>query len=86
MSLHLTFEPHSWYMGFAIRTPQTLFFDNEEPAPYWLAYTDDGNTYRVIELHAATLAELRHRIRDWHRRGNGQHIPARLAGYLKKGN
>lgn len=54
MSLHLEFEPHSWYMGFAIKQPT-----NGWPTWSWTAFTDNGNTYRVDELEAKTLRGLR---------------------------
>lgn len=75
MSLHLNFEPHSWYKGFAIRDNRTSGHDQrnlERPLEAgegyrWSAYTDDGNTYRIIERHADTLRELKQHIKEWHK-------------------
>lgn len=76
MSLYLEFEPHSWYRHFAIK-------DNRwEGVHYrlgdklvkhfapWEAFTDDGNTYRIVHLEADTLRELKANIRQyWQRKG-----------------
>lgn len=77
MSLHLEFEPHSWYMGFAIKKN----YDHQKwvnatvrtPAGYiapednkWSAYTDNGMTCYIDERHADTLAELKSQIREYH--------------------
>ena len=74
MSLHLEFEPHSWYKHFAIRK-----WDGEGFLPYfnassykWEAYTDDGNTYRTVMLEADTLEELKEKITDWHEKRNNR--------------
>lgn len=72
MSLHLEFEPHSWYMGFAIqdylgqdhprlKNPNT----GEAISMRWRAYTDNGNTYRVDELEADTLKNLKRQIKEY---------------------
>ena len=59
MSLHIEFEPHSWYRGFAIEKPE-----HNDPENYnrYYAYTDNGNTYRVDTLQADTLKELKQLI------------------------
>lgn len=74
MSLHLNFEPHSWYMGFAIKKNGA----DDADAPYheaeaaWEAYTADGNTYRVVDFEAKTLERLKSKIRQYHlRKHNG---------------
>lgn len=60
MSLQLSFEPHSWYRGFAIK------HDLETESPdKWLAFTADGNTYRVVMLNAQTLQGVKELIKDW---------------------
>lgn len=73
MSMYLEFEPHSWYMGFAIR-------DNrfEHRAHYkkhfaeWEAFIDNGNTYRIDQVEAGTLKELKNQIKQYHiRHKNG---------------
>jgi hypothetical protein len=58
MSLYLEFEPHSWYMGFAIKAKE---------GGLWSAYTDDGNTYTIVEREASTLKELKALIKDYHK-------------------
>ncbi len=60
MSMYLNFKPHSWYKGFAInKTPQMM---RGGIANHWQAFTDNGNTYRVDELEAGTLKELKQLI------------------------
>lgn len=71
MSLHLEFEPHSWYRGFAIR--QGEYMTDWKTKNIWYAYTDDGNTYRIVERHADTLAGLKRLISEYR-----QHEAARL--------
>lgn len=72
MSLHLDFEPHSWYMGWAIRDNRTSGHDNsnlERPLEAhegyrWSAYTANGMTGYVEETHADTLKELKQQIKQ----------------------
>lgn len=85
MSLHLEFEPHAWYMGFAIKDDRAT---HNDPENYylWNAYTDNGNTYRVDEVGADTLREVREKIRAYHlrqRNGYGERIAARRLEYLR---
>ena len=83
MSLYLDFEPHSYYMGWAIEKPEHN--DPENYSKYY-AYTDNGNTYRVDELQADTLRELKEKIRRDHlerRNGYGERIAARRLEYLR---
>lgn len=70
MSLYINFEPHSWYKGFAIKDNRFtgLYEDNQKVYADWEAYTDDGNTYRVIKLDADTLTELKNKIREYRKR------------------
>lgn len=71
MSMYLEFEPHSWYKGFAIRDNYTSGYDNTnlennlENGYRYTAYTDDGNTYRIIERNADTLKQLKQQITDY---------------------
>lgn len=67
MSMHLEFEPHSWYMGFAIRDNGKLTADDGGNVRgfRWEAFTDDGNTYRIIELEADTLKDLKKQIKEY---------------------
>lgn len=66
MSLHLEFEPHSWYMGFAIKKDQEPYSVNETPRTIWRGYIDNGNTYQVDEEAAYTLKLLKQRIKNYH--------------------
>lgn len=70
MSLHLEFEPHSWYMGFAIKK-RTLEKDvvKDTPINYylWHAYTDDGNSYNIVTKFDPTLKGLKEQIREYRR-------------------
>lgn len=71
MSLHLNFEPHSWYKGFAIKDNRAIvrwLEDTEQGSDdRWSAYTDNGNTYQVNALHADTPRELKQQIKEWHK-------------------
>jgi len=67
MSLHLEFEPHSWYMGFAIKKEAVpLERDPGKIAAYfWHGYTDNGNTYQVDTITELTLAKLKQSIKAY---------------------
>ena len=81
MSMHLEFEPHSWYMGFAVQ-----FTKMGRDYHQWTGYTDNGNTYRIDELEAYTLRELHEKIRAYHlrqRNGYGERIARRRLEYLR---
>lgn len=73
MSLHLEFEPHSWYMDFAIRDNRSSGHDQshlERPLEAtegyrWSAYTANGMTGYIVERHADTLRELRELIKQY---------------------
>lgn len=73
MSLHLEFEPHSWYRGFAIKDNRKSGHDQsklERPLKdsegyKWSAYTADGNSYSIVEYHADTLDVLKGYISDY---------------------
>lgn len=67
MSLYINFEEHSWYKGFAIKDYGRLTKENSGNARSyrWEAYTDDGNTYRIVELEADTLKELKQLITEY---------------------
>lgn len=71
MSLYLNFEPHSWYKGWAIRKEVEPGVENASGTGFvnvnqWSAYTDNGDTYRVDELEAGTLRELKQAIKEYH--------------------
>lgn len=89
MSLHIEFEPHSQYMGFIITDTADM---KEQGKTYaidawrWHAYTGNGNTYRVDEVKAKTLGELKRKIREYHieqRTGYGERIAKRRLEYLR---
>lgn len=63
--MHLEFEPHSWYKDFAIqkRYEGKPFISFNEPK--YIGYTDNGNTYRIDELKADTLKELKQLITEY---------------------
>ncbi len=63
MSLHLEFEPHSWYKEFAIKAPT-----NGWPTWEWTAYTANGNTGYIDTISAHTLRELKQKITAYHAR------------------
>lgn len=80
MSMTLNFEPHSYYMGFAIKhNPDVHRLDITQYK--WQAFMDDGNTYRIIKLGGVTLSELKHTIRDYYimqSKGDLNKVPASL--------
>lgn len=58
----------------------------EDYATEWSAHTDDGNTYRIVTLRGATLAELKQKIREPHlckHNGYGERIAARRLEQLR---
>ena len=72
MSLHLEFDPHSWYMGWAIKNNRTSGHDQAQlertmqPSEgyAWSAYTANGMTGYIEEAHADTLKELKQQIKQ----------------------
>lgn len=73
MSLHIEFEPHSYYMGFAIQhnPEEKLITQNGYSNNYkWQAYTDDGMYYTIVHLKSDSLAELHEKIKDYHLKCN----------------
>lgn len=63
--MSINFEPHSWYMGFAIGKYGTATPRVKLDIPYF-AVIDNGNTYRIDEIEAKTLKELKQLIRQYH--------------------
>lgn len=68
MSLHIEFEAHSWYFGFAIK------HNNQNLAPNvthkierydWYGVTANGMTGYLVEFEADTLAELKRLIKEY---------------------
>lgn len=79
MSLHLNFEPHSWYKGFAIKKEEAptgehigrrghSIAGSRRLNTTWRAFTDDGNTYQIVELHSSTLKQLKIYITEYRQR------------------
>lgn len=75
MSMYLEFEPKGWYKGFAIRDNKVSGYDNANlerkltNGIRYTAYTDDGMTYRIVELNADTLKELKQLITLYRNKG-----------------
>lgn len=83
MSLSLNFEPHSWYMGFAIRMDE---LSSPESSWKWLGVIDNGNTYQIDELTADTFEDLKAQIREYHlckHNGYGERIARRRLEQLR---
>lgn len=85
MSLQLNFEPHSYYMGFAIKkeTSYNTVLGNHNT---WLAFIDNGNTYRVDELGSNTLKNLKDKIKHYHLckfNGYGERIAKRRLEHIR---
>lgn len=70
MSLHLEFEPHSWYKQFAIKKTRkaTSALKLSQMNYEWEAYTANGNSGYIDELTAPTLKELKQKITEYHQR------------------
>lgn len=67
--MKIEFEPHSWYKHFAIQDTGTPLHPGETrtfDAYRWHGYTDNGNTYRIDELKAHTLKDLKQQITDYY--------------------
>lgn len=85
MSMQLDFEPHSWYMGFAIKQNDRHDARNNIAVYEWDAFIDNGNTYQIDEVNARTLSDLKYRIREYYMRKSGNDlskVPARLVRQL----
>lgn len=71
MSLHLEFEPHSWYMNTAIDKRITRVEDYNPEGGItvrrykWNGYFMNGMTGLIVEFHANTLADLKKQIKDY---------------------
>lgn len=85
MSLHLEFDPHSWYYDFAIRDNSAPdrkggnYWSNIQPKR-WTGYIENGNFYIIDTVEAGTLAELREQVVAYHLRnhtGHGERIAHR---------
>lgn len=69
MSMYLEFEPHSWYMGAAIKKWDGVGYKYHFNASgyKWEAYIEDGNHYTVNILGADTLKDLKDKIKEYYR-------------------
>lgn len=69
MSLSLDFNPHSWYMGAAIKkteAPKAVRGSNRRPTRHtWSAYLEDGMRGHVVDFEADNLADLKQQIKGW---------------------
>lgn len=92
MSLHVDFEPYSWYMGFAIEDCRGEQSGLVGPSgkqlmnARWYGVTADGMTGYLVEREAETLDDLKAQIRDYHLskfNGYGERIAARRLEYLR---
>lgn len=71
-------------MGFAIKDERDT---NNYLEPGWQAFTDDGNTYRIVDFQAKTLKRLKQKIRSYHLRkhnGYGEQIAARRLNEIRE--
>jgi hypothetical protein len=96
MSMYLDFEPHSWYMGFAVMDTATAWKPRDDGKPgmqsmqldayRWHAFIDDGNHNRIDELKASTLGGLYAQVIAYHlnhQNGYGERIAKRRLNYLR---
>lgn len=86
MSLSISFEPHSQYMGFIIKKNENGTIGFRGTPTRWLAFTENGNAYRVDKVEADTIKELHCYIRLYHlkqRNGYGERITARRLKTLR---
>lgn len=69
MNLSINFDAHSFYKGFAIYDNRDYTLQIQVLGPIsrykWHAFTDNGNTYRIDELKAETLRELKQLITEY---------------------
>ncbi len=66
MSLHLEFEPHSWYMGFAIKKIRHDIFRRHYITKYtWYGVANNGMTGYIDTLEAETLKDLKKQIKEY---------------------
>lgn len=82
MSMYLEFEPHSWYMGFAIKDDRN---DITEKEP-WTAFTLNGMTGFIDTVSDALLVDLKYKIRQYHldkHNGYGERVAKRRLEYLR---
>lgn len=78
MSMYLNFEPHTWYMGFAIKDNRYWYIAKGEKP--WGAICYDGVRGVFVERDDNTLESLRAQIREYHlskHTGYGERIAKR---------
>lgn len=67
MSLHISFEPHSWYQGVAIEDCRGEGNGAGGFVARWYGVTANGMTGYLVEFEADTLTELKQQIKDYRR-------------------
>lgn len=73
MSMYLEFEPHSCYMGAAIKSNIDIKRGHKigyMVTPKWQGYLENGWNYTIIEFESDTLKELKQQIKQWHIKEN----------------
>lgn len=84
MSMHLEFEPHAWYMGFAIQKTGT--HKNDITNYPFIGYIENGMHYQIDKRHASSLKTLKEQIREYHlcqHNGYGERIARRRLEELR---
>lgn len=61
-----------------------IYDECDEFTPKWEAFTDNGNTYRIVGLYGETKRELQEKIIKWWFRNGEDKLPAYYATKLKK--
>lgn len=68
MSMYVEFEPHSWYMGAAIKQNKSVLYERLNGnwnASKWSGYLENGWNYTIIEFEADSLKEIRQQIKRY---------------------
>lgn len=69
MSMHLEFEPHSWYMGAAIKDNRGLLVGMDGYTGHkWNAYFLNGMTGYIVDFEAESLTKLKQQIKEYRSR------------------
>lgn len=71
MSMHLEFEPHSWYKGAAIKSNHGILYGMPGyTGTRWNAYYLNGMTGYIIEFAGETLSDIKEQITNYINRQN----------------
>lgn len=65
MSLHLEFEPHSWYMNTAIKDDRDIAKRNGGMEYRWYAVGLNGMTGYLVEFESNTIKDLKKQIKTY---------------------